>query len=137
MLPSLQAKKKPIQVIQTPKAGPPVGPYSQAIKSDSLVFVSGQIPIDPKTGEMINGSLTEQTRQILANIGSILETADSGLSKIVKISVFLINIEDFEEVNSVFAEVFAVEPPARETVEVSRLPKEANIEISCIAVADK
>ena len=125
------------RIIITEEAPLPVGPYSQAIKSDNLVFVSGQIPIDPKTGEMISGSLTEQTRQILANIGSILETADSGLSKIVKISVFLINMEDFEEVNSVFAEVFAVEPPARETVEVSRLPKEANIEISCIAVADK
>lgn len=86
---------------------------------------------------MISGSLAEQTRQILANIGAILETADSGLNKIVKISVFLTNLEDFEEVNSVFAEVFTVEPPARETVEVSRIPKEANIEISCIAVADK
>lgn len=125
------------RIIITEEAPLPVGPYSQAIKSDSLVFVSGQIPIDPKTGEMISGSLTEQTRQILANIGAILETADSGLNKIVKISVFLTNLEDFEEVNSVFAEVFTVEPPARETVEVSRIPKEANIEISCIAVADK
>lgn len=125
------------RIIITEEAPLPTGPYSQAIKSNNLVFVSGQIPIDPKTGEVADGTLADQTRQILNNIKAILETADSGINRIVKISVFMANLSYFEEVNSVFSEFFTVEPPARETVEVSRLPKDVNIEISCIAVADK
>lgn len=125
------------RMIITEDAPLPVGPYAQAIKSDNLVFVSGQIPIDPKTGELVRGSIADETRQVLENIRAILETADSSLTKVAKISVFLVNLDHFEEVNSVFGEVFAVEPPARETVEVSRLPKDASLEISCIAVADK
>ena len=125
------------RIIITEEAPLPLGPYSQAIKSNNLVFVSGQIPVDPKTGEVVDGTLADQTRQILNNIKAILETADSGINRIVKISVFMANLSYFEEVNSVFSEFFAAEPPARETVEVSRLPKDVNIEISCIAVADK
>ncbi len=125
------------RIIITEGAPMPVGPYSQAIKSNDLVFVSGQIPIDPLTGALDKGSIAEQTRLILSNIGAILETADSGLNRVVKISVFMRNINAFEEVNSVFAEVFSTEPPARETVQVSKLPKNADLEISCIAVADK
>ena len=125
------------RIIITEEAPLPVGPYSQAIKSDGLVFVSGQIPIDAATGVLSQDSMAEQARLVLSNIGAILETADSGLNKIAKISVFLTDLKNFEEVNAVFAEVFSSEPPARETVEVSRLPKDADIEISCIAVADK
>jgi 2-iminobutanoate/2-iminopropanoate deaminase len=125
------------RIIITEEAPLPIGPYSQAIKSNNLVFVSGQIPVDPKTGEVVDGTLADQTRQILNSIKAILETADSGINRVVKISVFMANLSYFEEVNSVFSEFFTVEPPARETVEVSRLPKDVNIEISCIAVADK
>ncbi len=125
------------RIIITEEAPLPIGPYSQAIKSNNLVFVSGQIPVDPKTGEVVDGTIADQTRQILNSIKVILETADSGINRIVKISVFMANLSYFEEVNSVFSEFFTVEPPARETVEVSRLPKDVNIEISCIAVADK
>lgn len=125
------------RIIITEEAPLPIGPYSQAIKSNNLVFVSGQIPIDPVTGGVVDGTLADQTRQILNNIRAILETADSGINRIVKISVFMANLSYFEEVNSVFSEFFTIEPPARDTVEVSRLPKDVNIEISCIAVADK
>jgi 2-iminobutanoate/2-iminopropanoate deaminase len=125
------------RIIITEEAPLPIGPYSQAIKSNNLVFVSGQIPIDPRTGEVVDGTLADQTRRILNSIKAILETADSGINRIVKISVFMADLSYFEEVNSVFSEFFTAEPPARETVEVSRLPKDVNIEISCIAVADK
>jgi 2-iminobutanoate/2-iminopropanoate deaminase len=125
------------RIIITEEAPLPVGPYSQAIKSDNLVFVSGQIPIDPATGALAKGSIGDKVRLILSNINAILETADSGLNKVVKISVYMTDLRDFEEVNTVFAELFSAEPPTRETVEVSRLPKDADIEISCIAVADK
>ncbi len=125
------------RIIITEEAPLPIGPYSQAIKSNNLVFVSGQIPVDPKTGEVVDGTIADQTRQILNSIKVILETADSGINRVVKISVFMANLSYFEEVNSIFSEFFTVEPPARETVEVSRLPRDVNIEISCIAVADK
>lgn len=125
------------RIIITEDAPLPVGPYSQAIKSGDLVFVSGQIPISAKTDELVGGSISDKTRQVLENIGAILEAADSSLNKVVKISVFLKNLNHFDEVNSIFTEIFTSEPPARETVEVSRLPKDVDIEISCIAVADK
>jgi len=125
------------RIIISEDAPLPVGPYSQAIKTGDLVFVSGQIPINPKTGEILRGSIADQTRQILANIGAILQVADSSVNKIVNISVFLVNLDQFEEVNTVFVEFFSNEAPTRETVEVARLPKNVDIEISCIAVADK
>lgn len=125
------------RIIISEDAPLPVGPYSQAIKTGDLVFVSGQIPINPKTGEILRGSIADQTRQILTNIDAILQVADSSVNKIVKVSVFLVNLDQFEEVNTVFAEFFSNEAPARETVGVSRLPKNVDIEISCIAVADK
>jgi len=125
------------RIIISEDAPLPVGPYSQAIKTGDLVFVSGQIPINPKTGEILRGSIADQTRQILANIDAILQVADSSVNKIVNISVFLVNLDQFEEVNTVFTEFFSNEAPARETVGVARLPKNVDIEISCIAVADK
>lgn len=112
----------------------PIGPYSQAVKCDNLIFVSGQIGIDPLTGELTKGGIKEETKRVLENIKAILEVGDSSLERVVRISVFLTNLDYFEEVNSVFEDYFKTEPPARETVEVSRLPKGANIEISAIAL---
>ena len=125
------------RIIITEDAPLPVGPYSQAIKTDNLIFVSGQIPINPETDELVRGDIVEETRQILNNINAVLEAADSSLGKIVKISVFMLDLGQFDRVNQVFNEFFSSEPPARETVEVSRLPKDVDIEISCIAVANK
>ena len=125
------------RIIITEDAPLPVGPYSQAIKTDNLIFVSGQIPINPETDELVRGDIVEETRQILSNINAVLEAADSSLGKIVKISVFMLDLGQFDRVNQVFNEFFSSEPPARETVEVSRLPKDVDIEISCIAVANK
>lgn len=123
-------------VIITEQAPLPLGPYSQAIKVGNLVFVSGQIPLDPATGEVRNEDIKEATRLVFRNIEVILEAADSSLSKIVKASVFLKRLSDFPRVNAVFEEVFTEAPPARETVEVSGLPRDVDIEISVIASAN-
>ncbi len=123
-------------VIITEDAPLPVGPYSQAIKANGFIFVSGQIPLHHLTGEIVEGSIEEQTRQVLRNLEAILVAGDSSLAKVVKISVFLKDINDFATVNSVFQEFFKQEAPARETMEVSNLPKGAKIEISAIAVVD-
>ncbi len=123
-------------VIITEQAPLPVGPYSQAIKIENLIFVSGQIPLDPKTGEVVKGDIREKTRLVFRNIEAILQAANSSLSKIVKISVFLKRLGDFSDVNSVFEDVFTEAPPARETMEVSALPRDADIEISVIALAN-
>lgn len=112
-----------------------IGPYSQAIRAGDFVFVSGQLPLDPESGEMADGSIADLTRRVFANIEAILVTADSGLSRIVKLTVYLRDLGDFAEVNEVFEEVFTSEPPARETVEVAGLPKDSRIEISAVAVA--
>ncbi|MDP3014474.1 MAG: Rid family detoxifying hydrolase [Candidatus Subteraquimicrobiales bacterium] len=112
----------------------PVGPYSQAVKANGFIFVSGQIPIDAQTDELVNGDIEKQTRLVLQNIKSILEAGDSSLAKVVKLTVFLKNIGDLPRVNKVFEECFLGEFPARESVEVSQLPKEAKIEISAIAI---
>lgn len=122
-------------VVITEDAPLPVGPYSQAIKAGGFVFVSGQLPIEPKNDELIEGGIEEQTKQVLRNIQSILEASDSSLEKVVKISVFLNDLAEFAGVNKVFKEYFKEEHPARETVEVSSLPKGASIEISVIALS--
>lgn len=111
-----------------------VGPYSQAIRAGDLVFVSGQLPLDPDSGEMISGTIGDMTRRVFANIEAILETADSSLSSVVKITVYLMDLRDFDEVNEVFEEVLPSEPPARETVQVAGLPKGSRIEMSAVAV---
>lgn len=119
--------------IITEDAPMPVGHYSQAIKAGNLVFASGQIPIDPRDGEIVRGDIKEQTEQILKNLQAVLKAGDSSLNKAVKITVFLKNLDNFAQLNSVFEDYFKGEPPARETVEVSRLPKDVEIEISAIA----
>ncbi|RJQ31920.1 MAG: RidA family protein [Actinobacteria bacterium] len=123
-------------IIYTENAPQPIGPYSQAVKVGELVFVSGQIPLDPETGELVKGTVSEQTHIVFKNIEAILNAADSSLDKVVKISVFLKDLADFEEVNQVFELYFKSEHPARETVQVARLPKDANVEISVVAASE-
>ena len=122
-------------IIKTNKAPEAIGPYSQGVKVEKggLIFVSGQIPINPESGELISGPIGEETRQILKNLKAILEEAGSELDKMVKTTVFLKNIDDFTEMNQVYSEFFQKDPPARSTVEVSRLPKGVRIEVEAIA----
>jgi 2-iminobutanoate/2-iminopropanoate deaminase len=122
--------------IQTDRAPQAIGPYSQAVKASGLVFASGQIPIDPATGQVIDGSIAEQTERVLNNIKAVLEAAGSSLERIVKTTVFLADLTDFGEMNEAYGRFFAEVPPARSTVEVSRLPRDARVEIDAIATAD-
>lgn len=112
---------------------PVVGPYSSAVEANGFVFLSGQIPVDPKTGEMI-GDIKDATRQVLVNIRSLLSEMGLSLAHIVKTTIFLKNMDEFSAVNEVYAEFFTSEPPARSTVEVSALPKGAPLEIEAVAV---
>ncbi|WP_457568526.1 RidA family protein [Desulfurobacterium sp.] len=123
-----------MRAIKTEKAPEPVGPYSQAVVTDGFVFLSGQIGINPKTGELAEG-VEEQTRQILENIEAVLKAAGSSRENIVKTTIFLKDVDNFSKVNKIYAEFFKDCPvfPARSTVEVSKLPLNAEIEIECIA----
>ena len=122
------------KVIQTNKAPQAIGPYSQAIQTGDFLFLSGQIPLDPKTGELVNGDIRDQTNQVLKNIKSILESQKLGMENVVKTTIFLKDIANFNQVNEVYATYFPSSPPARSTVEVSKLPRNAEIEIEAIAV---
>ena len=122
-----------IKTINTKKAPGAVGPYSQAIEANGFIFCSGQIGLDPETGNLVN-SLEVQTKRVLNNLKAVLEEADSGMDFIVKTTIYLKNISDFQVVNSIYAEFFPIHKPARATVEVSNLPKGALIEIDAIAV---
>ncbi len=122
------------QVIQIPGAPAPVGPYSQAILVNGTLYVSGQIPIDPKTGNIVDDSIEESTHQVMKNILALVTEAGMTVENIVKCSIFLKDLGNFERVNEIYASYFRSLPPARETVQVSRLPKDVGIEISCIAV---
>ena len=124
--------KQTIQTEQAPKA---IGPYSQAIKSNGFVFASGQIPIDPVTGQFVAGGIAEQTLQVIKNLSRVLEAAGSGLDKVVKTTVFLADMEEFAAMNEVYGKFFSAEPPARATVEAARLPRDARVEIEAIALA--
>jgi 2-iminobutanoate/2-iminopropanoate deaminase len=120
--------------IRTEAAPAPVGPYSQAIGLDELVFVSGQIPLDPKTGEIVPGEIEDEARQVLSNLKAVLEAAGSGLDCVVKATVYLTDMGLFPRINAVYAEAFDADPaPARATVEVSALPLGARVEIDAIA----
>jgi 2-iminobutanoate/2-iminopropanoate deaminase len=120
--------------IRTEAAPAPVGPYSQAIRLDELVFISGQIPLDPKTGEIVRADIEEETRQVLANLKAVLEASGSTLSRVVKATVYLTDMSLFPRINAVYAEAFDSDPaPARATVEVSALPLGAHVEIDAIA----
>lgn len=122
------------KIIYTDDAPEPIGPYSQAVFVNGMLFVSGQIPIDSFSGALINSGIEDETVQVMENIKAILEEAEMEFSNVVKCSIFLSNMLDFPKVNEVYGKYFKTNPPARETVEVSVLPKNANIEISCIAV---
>lgn len=124
-------KKKVIQTDKAPKA---IGPYSQAIAIDALVYTAGQIGLIPATGELIEGGVTEQTRQALNNLRNVLEAANSNLENAVKTTVFLKEMSDFPKVNAIYAEFFGENPPARSTVAVASLPKGALVEIEVVAL---
>lgn len=123
-----------LQAIQTDKAPKAIGPYSQAVKANGFVFVSGQIPIDPATSQLAQGSVAELTKQVMRNLTNIIETAGSSLDNVVKTTIYLKDMSDFEEVNAAYAEFFPNHKPARATVEVARLPKDVKVEIDAIAV---
>jgi 2-iminobutanoate/2-iminopropanoate deaminase len=122
------------QAVATQKAPQAIGPYSQAIKANGLVFVSGQIPIDPATGQVIQGDIVAQTERVLKNLGEILAAAGSSLDRVVKTTVFLKNMGEFASMNEVYGRFFGKEPPARTTVEAARLPKDALLEVDVIAL---
>ena len=123
------------EIIQTTQAPQAIGPYSQAIKSNGLVFASGQIPTDPQTGQFVPGGIEEQTEQVLKNLAAVLEAAGSGLNKVVKTTVFLLDMQDFGAMNEVYGRFFTEEAPARATVQAARLPRDARVEIEAIALA--
>ena len=124
-------KKKVIQTERAPKA---IGPYSQAIRAGNFLFLSGQIPLDPKTGKLVKGDIGQQTQQVLENIKGVLESQKLGMENVVKVTIFLKDIENFNRVNEVYAAYFPPPAPARSTVEVARLPRNAEIEIEAIAL---
>ncbi len=122
-------------IISTEKAPAAVGPYSQAVRIGDLVYTAGQIPLDPETGTMVSGTIEVQTRQVLANMKAVLEAADSGLERIVKMTVFMTDLGQFAQMNAVYAEFFPDAPPARSAVEVSALPLGAMIEMDAVAIS--
>lgn len=119
-------------VIYTPQAPAAIGPYSQAIATDHLLFVSGQLPIDPSTGKMVDGDIGIKTRQILNNVAAIAREAGTDLGKTLKTTIFLTDLADFQAVNNAYGSYFPESPPARSTVQVAALPLGSNIEIECI-----
>ncbi len=123
------------EVIATKNAPQAIGPYSQAIKANGFVFISGQICIDPATGQLISGDVTAQTERVFKNLSAVLAAAGSGLDRVVRTTVFLKSMNDFATMNEVYARFFRAAPPARSTVEVARLPKDVLVEIDVIALA--
>lgn len=121
------------EIISTENAPGAIGPYSQAIKTGGMIFCSGQIPIDPATGEFVSDSVAEQTEQVLKNLNAVLEAAGAGLNNVVKTTVFLADMNDFVAMNEVYARFFRENKPARATVQAARLPRDAKVEIECIA----
>lgn len=122
--------------VKTDKAPQAIGPYSQGIIAPPFVFCSGQIPIDPATGQLIAGGIEEQTRRVLLNVTAVLEAAGSSMAKAVKMTVFLKDMNDFAAMNKVYAEFFPLPAPARAAVEVARLPRDVKVEIEAIALLD-
>lgn len=121
------------QVIATPRSPQAIGPYSQAIRAGAFLFVSGQLPIDPLSNELVDGNTVVQTTMVLENLRAILEAAGSSLTQVVKTTIFLKDLRDFATVNEIYEKYFPADPPARSTVEVTRLPKGALLEIDLIA----
>ena len=119
--------------IKTAQAPAAIGPYAQAVRAGNLLFVSGQIPLDPATGQMITGDITVQAEQVLKNLAAILEAGGSDLGRILKTTVYLRDLEDFGKMNAVYAKFLGEDPPARATIQVARLPRDAAVEIDLIA----
>jgi len=126
--------KKTVSTNEAPAA---IGPYSQAVRSGRFLFCSGQIPLDPKSGEIVSGDIAAQTRRVLDNIAAVLKAEGLTFDNVVKTTIFLTNLGDFHEVNDIYGSYFKHEPPARSTVQVPALPKGANVEIEVIAAADE
>lgn len=122
------------EIVATSKAPAAIGPYSQAVRCGDLVFVSGQIPLDPETGELKGQDVPAQTEQVLKNLGAVLDAAGSSLDKVVKATVFMKDLGEFVAMNEVYATFFKDNPPARAAVEVSRLPKDVLVEIEAVAL---
>ncbi|WP_276359256.1 RidA family protein [Daejeonella sp. H1SJ63] len=121
-------------IIYTDKAPEPIGPYSQAVQTGNMLFISGQIPINPESGELVSGSVSEEAMQVMKNLKALLSTAGLGFQNVVKTTIFLSDMKHFAEVNEVYGSFFTSDFPARETVAVLGLPKHVNVEISLIAV---
>lgn len=121
------------EIISTENAPGAIGPYSQAIKTDGMIFCSGQIPIDPATGNFVSDGVAKQTEQVLMNLSAVLAAAGASLNDVVKTTVFLADMNDFAEMNEVYGRFFNENKPARATVQAARLPRDAKVEIECIA----
>lgn len=121
-------------LITTENAPQAVGPYSQAVSANGFVFCSGQIPLDPETGELVGGSIADQTRRCMQNLSAVLEAASSSLVHMVKVTVYLVDIDDYAEFNAAYEEFVGAEPPARAAFAVSALPKGASLEVECVAL---
>jgi len=121
--------------VQTDSAPKAIGPYSQAIKANGLVFASGQIPLDPTTMQIVEGGIREQTERVMNNLSAVLQAAGSSLNRVVKTTVFLADLADFADMNETYGRFFGEAPPARSTVQVSRLPRDVRVEIDLIALA--
>ena len=124
------------EIIATDRAPRAIGPYSQAVRAGNLIFASGQIPIDPATGQFVAGGIAEQTEQVLKNVTAIMKAAGVDLDQVVRTTVFLADMEDFTAMNEVYGRFFAENPPARSTVQAARLPRDARVEIDVIAIVD-
>ncbi len=122
------------EIVHTDRGPKPIGPYSQAVKANGFLYLAGQVALDPKTGELTGGDIRQQTERTLENVKGILEAAGSNLHHVVKTTVFLKDLNDFAAMNDVYGRFFTVAPPARSTVQASRLPKDALLEIEVIAV---
>ena len=124
------------EIVATERAPRAIGPYSQAVRAGNLLFASGQIPIDPATGEFVAGGVAEQTEQVMHNLSAVFEAAGANMTQVVKTTVFLADMDDFTAMNQVYGRFFGEHPPARATVQAARLPRDAKVEIEAIAVLD-
>lgn len=124
-------------IVKTADAPQAIGPYSQAVKTDTLVFVSGQLALDPATGTLVDSDIRTETRQAMNNLKNILIAAGSSLENVVKVTLFIKNMDDFAMINEVYGEFFPADPPARACVEVARLPKDAHFEVEAVALLNR
>lgn len=122
-------------LVSTPAAPAAIGPYSQAVKANGFVFLSGQIPLDPATGKMVDGGIEAETEQVMKNLGAVLEAAGSSFAKVVRATIYLADLGDFAKVNEIYGRRFPSAPPARATVQVAALPRGAKVEIDLVALA--